>query len=123
MFSIILAMRQSPSLLQFQFKDFISANKFRDALRAARAREADADAEPGDDWCKDLRDDYGRTFDVLLEEIGALMMIDMTESTKGGIDMRLLDMRAQLELQQKIQSDPKFRFAQSSQLPPGGLVS
>lgn len=110
MFIVGVCLRSSPTTLQFMFKDFIAARHFREELQKRRAKTDEADATTADAWSLELRDDYGHIFDVMLEEIGAVVLKDVNESNKAGAELGILNARAQMELNAKVQSDPKMRF-------------
>ena len=120
---VTICFRQSPTTAQFIFREFTAANAFRQAIHKARGYTEHEDAMPADAWSENLRDDFGKTLDVMLEEIGAVIMVDTNESTKGGVELQLANMHGQIELQRKVQADPKFKFMQGMQLPPGGLLT
>lgn len=121
MFIVSVCLGQSAQALQFMFNGFISAKAFRDAINAARAHTLEEDAKPGDDWLCDLRDDYGHTLDVHLDDIAGMVMKDVAASHRASQELAMLTARAQAELQAKVQADPKMRFfAGAVQLPPGG---
>ena len=120
---VTICLRQSPTQLQFVFKEFIGAQRFRDAINQARAYTNHEDAKPGDDWKTDLRDDYSRVFDVLLEEIGAIVIGHYEDVIKGQQELAIGQARAQAETQAKVMSDPKMRFIAAGALPGNGIIS
>lgn len=111
MWTIKIMMRQSPTVLEFHFKEMMRARALRDALMIGTGYE---DPAPPD-WRIGISDDYGLVVDVLSEEIGGVILIDIAETLKGAIDMQIVQMRANADLQAKAQADPKLRFAAAGQ--------
>ena len=112
MFIVSVCLRSSPTTLQFTFKDFMRAGQFRAELQKRRAKTDEVEATTADAWSLELRDDYGHIFDIMLEEVGAIVLKDVNESNKAGMELGMLNARAQMELNSKVQSDPKMRFLQ-----------
>lgn len=110
MFIVSVCLGQSAQSPQFMFKELISAKAFRDRINEARAHTLEEDAKPGDDWLCDMRDDYGHTLDVHLDDIAGIILKDVAQSLKASADLAMLNTRAQAELSAKVQSDPKLRF-------------
>ena len=124
MYVLSVCLRQSPTNVQFHFKDFITANAFRQRIRDAQDRRNSDQAVEGDDWLKGLLDDYHKECDILLEEIGAIILADPAEGAKSGQELAMIQTRAQMEFNAKVANDPKLKFlAGQVQLPPGGLLT
>ena len=119
---VTVCLRQSPINVQFFFKDFISANAFRQRIRDAQAKTETEEAVPADAWIKGLRDDFAKEFDLLLEEIASIILADPEEGAKGGIALGMIQARAQAEMQAKAQADPKLRFLAGNMQHPGVIT-
>lgn len=110
MFIVTVVLRQSPTTLQFMFKDFKGAMVFKNAIHERRRKTETDEAMPEDAWSLDLTDDYGHIFDAMIEEVGALVVKDVTRSNAAMQEIAMAGQKAQLELQQKIKADPTLRF-------------
>ena len=110
MFIVSVCLRSSPTTLQFMFKDFIGAGRFKAAIQDRRRKTLTEEAVPEDEWSLDLADDYGHIFDCMIEEIGAVVLKDQKQSTIAAQEIAMMNARAQMELNAKVQSDPKMRF-------------
>ena len=123
MFIITVCLRQSPTTLQFMFKEFKAACVFKNVIHDRRRATQTEEAVPEQEWSLDLTDDYGHVFDVLIEEVGAVVLKDLRLSNKAAAEIAMITALAQAELQAKVQRDPKMQFlagAGGIQLPRNG---
>lgn len=89
MFQLTIMMRQSPQVMQFSFKDFISAN--------AVVQQIDKAVSEGEEWLAPFKDDGGRTCKRLLtEEIASVVLLDFDAVIKDTIAMQKQQQRLQI---------------------------
>lgn len=103
--TILLAKQQGQLLLQFKQK--AAAKEVHDRVKAAKRSSAIASAEP---LRLTLTDDYSRELDIGTADIIATLICDCAEVTKGQADTKLIEIRANAQLQKTVAADPVLKL-------------
>lgn len=99
----------------FQFKDGMRGVLMAASLQKAR-ESGRVDGKPEEIA---IKDDYGRSAVLLMEEIAGWCGGDLAKSFEGQVDATLIQTRAQIDAQSRANADPKLRLA-AAQAP--GLI-
>lgn len=101
--TILLARQQGQLILQFKQK--AAADMALDTVRMAKAASPMAPEQR-----LTLLDDYSRAVDLAAADIVATVMLDCAEGMKGAGDAKLIEVRANAQLQKTVAADPVLKL-------------